>query len=89
MSVKCEKQFGMEVVYVTKQKKVDRVEKKLVTLLKKEKSCQLFLSECAKRINKKPLTLLSLSKQFVQIERSYVRTNGEIKNVLRLVRETK
>ncbi|HAP3574408.1 TPA: hypothetical protein IUD81_002641 [Enterococcus faecalis] len=89
MVVKCEKQFGMEVVYVTKQKKVDRVEKKLVTLLKKEKNCQLFLSECAKRINKNPLTLLSLSKQFVQIERSYVRTNGEIKNVLRLVRETK
>lgn len=83
------KKFGMEVVYVTKQKKVDRVEKKLVTLLKKEKNCQLLLSECAKRINKNPLTLLSLSKQFVQIERSYVRTNGEIKNVLRLVRETK
>lgn len=89
MVVKCEKQVGMEVVYVTKRKKAESVEQKLVTLLEKEKNCQLFLSECAKRINKNPLTLLSLSKQFVQIERSYVRTNGEIKNVLRLVRETK
>lgn len=66
MVVKCEKQFGMEVVYVTKRKKAKSVEQKLVTL-----------------------ELLSMLKQFTHIERSYVRKNGEIKNVLRLMPEVK
>ncbi|MBU5339953.1 hypothetical protein [Enterococcus faecalis] len=89
MVVKCENQFGMEVVYVTKRKKAESVEQKLVTLLKKEKNYQLFLSECAKKVNKSPLEILSMIKQFTHIERSYVRINGEIKNVLRLVTELK
>ncbi|EGO5066805.1 hypothetical protein H6228_002743 [Enterococcus faecalis] len=89
MVVKCEKQFGMEVVYVTKRKKAESVEQKLVTLLEKEKNYQLLLSECAKKVNKSPFEILSMIKQFTHIERSYVRINGEIKNVLRLVTEVK
>ncbi|EKN1413217.1 hypothetical protein [Enterococcus faecalis] len=89
MVVKCEKQVGMEIVYVTKRKKAESVEQKLVTLLEKEKNYQLLLSECAKKVNKSPLELLSMLKQFTHIERSYVRKNGEIKNVLRLMPEVK
>lgn len=89
MVVKCEKQVGMEVVYVTKRKKAESVEQKLVTLLEKEKNYQLLLSECAKKVNKSPLELLSMLKQFTHIDRSYVRKNGEIKNVLRLMPEVK
>lgn len=89
MVVKCEKQVGMEVVYVTKRKKAESVEQKLVTLLEKEKNYQLLLSECAKKVNKSSLELLSMLKQFTHIERSYVRKNGEIKNVLRLMPEVK
>lgn len=59
MSVKYEKQFGMEVVYVTKRKKAESVEEELVNLLKKQKNCQLLLSECSKKINKSPLEILS------------------------------
>lgn len=89
MSVKCEKQFGMEVVYVTKRKKVESLEEKLVTLLKKQKNYQILLSEGAKKVNKSPLEILSMIKQFTHIKRSYVRINGEIKNVLRLMPEVK
>lgn len=89
MVVKCEKQVEMEIVYVTKRKKAESVEQKLVTLLEKEKNYQLLLSECAKKVNKSPLELLSMLKQFTHIERSYVRKNGEIKNVLRLMPEVK
>ncbi|MDT2227912.1 hypothetical protein [Enterococcus faecalis] len=89
MVVKCEKQVGMEVVYVTKRKKAESVEQKLVTLLEKEKNYQLLLSECAKKVNKSPLELLSMLKQFTHIDRSFVRKNGEIKNVLRLMPEVK